>query len=233
MPKRCTSTIFAKLFHLTLIITVAILPLAPVSSLAANDTESEKIIEITEQSKIPVVTTESKTEITQETNTQVETSSELDDTSPKLDDTSPELEIPPVEVDEPMSTGMKVALGVGAGVVVIAGIAALAGGGSGDSSPTPPTTDQVVGAWHANAICVDSRTYSGTYTLYAGGSHYFDITISDGTHIAGSGAWNLNEYDLQLRNYQHSTYQGTFAEGIKTTVTLYTTDGRWKLVLTK
>ncbi|TKB09151.1 hypothetical protein [Desulforhopalus sp. IMCC35007] len=228
MPIRCPSNILVKLFHLTLIITVAILPLAPASSLAANSTESEKIIEVTEQSKIPVVTTESKTEISQETSTQVDTLPETQvDTSPEPETT------PPVEVDKPMSTGMKVALGVGAGVVVIAGVAALAGGGSGDSTPTPPTTDQVVGAWHANAICIDGRTYSGTYTLYAGGSHYFDITISDGTHVAGSGAWNLDEYDLELRNYQHSTYQGTFAERIKTTVTLYATDGRWKLVLTK
>ena len=228
MPIRCPSNILVKLFHLTLIITVAILPLAPASSFAANGTESEKIIEVTEQSKIPVVTTESKTEISPETSAQV-------DTLPETQvDTPPKHQTTPVEVDEPMSTGMKVALGVGAGVVVIAGVAALAGGGgSGDSTPTPPTTDQVVGAWHANAICTDGRTYSGTYTLYAGGSHYFDITISDGTHIAGSGAWNLNEYDLELRNYQHSTYQGTFAEGIKTTVTLYATDGRWKLVLTK
>ncbi|BHH84008.1 hypothetical protein LA52FAK_22970 [Desulforhopalus sp. 52FAK] len=143
-----------------------------------------------------------------------------------------EPETPEVD-DKPMSTGMKIAIGVGAGAVAIAGIAGLAGGSSSDSPPTPPTLDQMVGTWQAEAHSADGRNYTGTYTLYAGGSHQYDVYISDGNHIVGSGAWKLNEYFLELRNYNHSTYQGSFAEGVKNTVTLVNTAGTWKLTITK
>jgi len=210
----------SNIIYLGLIVTTALLPLAPISSIAAEVKNNTATVVLDDQSKTQVL--ETKSETTVQT-----TPAENTETAPK-----PESETK--DDGEGMSTGMKYTLGIGGAVVAIVGIAALAsGGGSGDSSPTPPTEEQMLGPWMANANSVDGRTYSGTYTLYSGGSHSYDIYISDGNHKVESGAWKLVGYDLELRNYGGSTYRGTFAQGVKNTVTTYTTDERWKNVLAK
>lgn len=220
MQNRCQKNRFISTLQLILIATIVMLPAAPVSSIAAENKSNDEIKVLKDQSKVVVLSTDSDA-----TDKATSTTSK---TTP-----APESDPAPEEPNEAMSTGMKVALGVGGGVVAIAGIAALAGGGSGGSSPTPPTQEQMVGPWQANAFSVDDRTYSGTYTLYAGGSHSYDLYISDGTHKVGSGVWRLVDYALELRNFSGSTYRGSFTQGVKNSVTLNTTDGRWKLTITK
>lgn len=220
MQNRCPKNRLTNALHLLLIATIIMLPATPLSSIAAENIGNEEIEVLEDQSKVVVLSTDS--------DATEKTAPETSKTSP-----APESDQESEEPDEAMSTGMKVALGVGGGVVAIAGIAALAGGSGGDSSPKPPTQEQMVGPWQANAFSVDDRTYSGTYTLYAGGSHSYDLYISDGTRKVGSGAWRLVDYALELRNFSGSTYRGGFAPGVKNSATLTTTDNRWKLTITK
>lgn len=219
MQNYCLKKPLANIIYLSLIITIAILPVGPVSSIAAEVKNDTATVVLDDQSKTEVLETTSETTVT---------------TPPAENaETSPTPEVASKDDGEGMSTGMKYTLGVGGAVVALVGIAALATGGSSDSPPTPPTEEQMLGPWTANANAVDGRTYSGTYTLYSGGSHSYDIYVSDGNHKVGSGAWKLVDYNFELRNYSGSTYRGTFAQGVKNTVTTYTTDGRWKNVLTK
>ena len=219
MQNRSFKKSLSNTLYLGLITTTTLLPLAPISSIAAEVKNNTATVVLDDQSK------------TQVPEKAVESSATTAPVEKTLPSETPE--ITSKNEGEGMSTGMKYTLGVGGAVVALVGIAALAGGGSSDSSPTPPTEEQMVGPWQANASSVDGRTYTGTYTLYSGGSHSYDIYVSDGNHKVGSGAWKLVEYDLEIRNYSGSTYRGTFTEGVKNTVTTYTTDGRWKNILTK
>jgi cytoskeletal protein RodZ len=236
MQNYCLKKPLANIIYLSLIITIAILPVGPVSSIAAEVKNDTATVVLDDQSKTEVLETTSETTVTTPPAENAETSPtpEATTTTPPAEtpETSPTPEATSKEGEEGMSTGMKYTLGVGGAVVALVGIAALAGGSS-DSPPTPPTEEQMLGPWTANANAVDGRTYSGTYTLYSGGSHSYDIYVSDGNHKVGSGAWKLVDYNFELRNYSGSTYRGTFAQGVKNTVTTYTTDGRWKNVLTK
>ncbi len=134
--------------------------------------------------------------------------------------------------DEGMSTGMIVGLSV-AGVAAVAGIAALAGSGS-DSSSKIPTQETVVGPWHADAVGnVQGKGYTGTYTLYAGGGHTYDIvdTVDSSDRKSGSGRWELNGANITLWNDTGSVYAGAFSDG--NTALLNTTNGWWTLTLTR
>lgn len=134
--------------------------------------------------------------------------------------------------DEGMSTGMIVGLSV-AGAAAVVGIVALAGSGS-DSSSKIPTQETVLGPWHADAIGnVQGKGYTGTYTLYAGGGHSYNIvdTIDNSDRKSGSGRWELNEANITLRNDTGSVYVGTFSDG--NTAVLNTTNGWWTLTLTR
>jgi hypothetical protein len=219
MQIHCFKKTLSNIIYLGLVVTIAILPIAPESSIAAEVKNNTATVVLDDQSKTEVLATTAET-----------TLKTIPAEDPK---TSPAPKAISKDDEKGMSTGMKYTLGVGGAVVALVGIAALAGGGSSDSPPTPPTNEEMPGPWTANANSVDGRTYSGTYTLYSGGSHSYDIYVSDGQHKVGSGAWKLVEYDLELRNYNGSTYRGTFDQGVKNTVTTYTTDGRWKNVLTK
>ncbi len=236
MQNYCLKKPLSNILYLSLIVTIALLPLAPISSIAAEVNNNTAPVVLDSQTKTEVLETKSEPTVQTTPAENTETSPKAEDTTTtppaETTETSPKPEATSKEGEEGMSTGMKYTLGVGGAVVALVGIAALAGGSS-DSSPTPPTDEQMLGPWSANASSFDSRNYSGTYTLYSGGSHSYDIYVSDGNHKVGSGAWKLVGYDLELRNYGGSTYRGTFAQGVKNTVTTYTTDGRWKNVLTK
>lgn len=255
MQNYCFKKPLSNIIYLSLIVTTALLPLAPISSIAAEVNNKTSPVVLDSQTKTEVLETkpEPTVQTTPAENTETSPKTEVTATTPpavtsetsptpeattttppaETTETSPKPEATSKEDDEGMSTGMKYTLGVGGAVVALVGIAALATGGSSDSTPTPPTEEQMLGPWTANANAVDGRTYSGTYTLYSGGSHSYDIYVSDGNHKVGSGAWKLVDYNFELRNYSGSTYRGTFAQGVKNTVTTYTTDGRWKNVLTK
>ena len=134
--------------------------------------------------------------------------------------------------DEGMSTGMIVGLSV-AGAAAVVGIVALAGSGS-DSSSKIPTQETVLGPWHADAIGhVQGKGYTGTYTLYAGGGHTYNIvdTIDNSDRKSGSGHWELNGANITLWNDTGSVYVGTFSDG--NTAVLDTTTGWWTLTLTR
>lgn len=134
---------------------------------------------------------------------------------------------------EGLSTWAKV--GIGLGVALVAGVAIAAGGGSDD--PSFPTQESMVGTWNAQAIRTDgSDSYTGSYTLYNGGVHTYDIFVaSDGERKRGNGNWSqpTETYSLSLRNDTGSLYQGEFASDNFSNITLITSDGRWKLTLTK
>lgn len=234
MQNRSLKKALSNTLYLGLIITTALLPLAPISSIAAEVKNNTATIILDDQSKtqVPETAVEASattvpakiTDTSETTATTVPTETSKASATPKL---TSKYE------SEGMSTGMKYTLGIGGAVVALVGIAALAGGGSSDSSPTPPTEAQMVGPWSAAANSVDGRTYTGTYTLYSGGTHTYEIFVSDGQYKVGSGAWKLVEYDLELRNFGGSTYRGTFSQGVKNTVTTVTTDHRWRNILTK
>jgi hypothetical protein len=138
------------------------------------------------------------------------------------------------EADTPLlSTGMKIGIGVGA-AVLLGGAMALGGGGGGDSAPAvPPTADQLVSAWHAEANQPGSGlTYTGTYHLYQGGGLGYDIFISNGQHLVGGGAWRIEEYNLSLHTDHGSLYRGTFAPDNISSVSLNSNTG-WVLTLTR
>lgn len=222
MQNRSLKKSLANTIYLGLITTTTLLPLAPISSIAA---------EVNSNTAIVVLDNQSKTQVPEKAVEASATTAPVETT-----EISPQPEPLPKVESTGMSTGMKYTLGVGGAVIAIVGIVALAGGSSSDSSdspPTPPTDAQMVGAWSAAANSVDGRTYTGTYTLYSGGSHTYDIYVSDGRHKVGSGAWKLVDYTLELRNFSGSTYRGTFAQGVTTSVTTVTTDSRWRTILTK
>lgn len=127
-------------------------------------------------------------------------------------------------------------VGIGAGVAVVAvGIAALASSSS-DSGPKYPSETDIVGAWRGQGTClVDTRTYDGTYTFYSGGTHIYDIYLSSGEHHTGRGTWSLpaDSNSFTVNNDTGSVYKGDFQNEVFTSVTLYTTNGRWKVTLTK
>lgn len=144
---------------------------------------------------------------------------------------------PAEEADEGMSTLAKVGIGVGAAAVIGVGVAMLAGGGSEDSGPVLPTSEQLIGRWTARGTShVDNRTYTGVYDLYTIGSHTYDIYITgDNVRKQGRGAWALGAgtNSLRLENDAGSVYIGDFQNEDFTIITLQTTNGRWEVVLTK
>ncbi len=139
------------------------------------------------------------------------------------------------EEDTPFfSTGMKIGIGVGAAVLLGGAIALGGDGGGGDSAPpVPPTADELVSAWHADANQPGSGlTYSGTYHLYQGGGLGYDIYISNGQHLTGGGAWRIEGYNLSVHTDRGSLYRGTFAPGNIISVSLNSNTG-WVLTLTR
>jgi len=139
------------------------------------------------------------------------------------------------EDDSSLSTGMWVGIGVGAAAVIGVAIAA-GGGGGGDDAPAPivpPTADSLVSPWHAEGNQPGSgRTYSGTYHLYQGGSLGYDLQVSSGEHLVGSGSWRITEYQLQMRTDHGSLYSGNFTPGIYTVIHMNANTG-WNLTLTR
>lgn len=212
MSGSCTLTgrVFNGFLFVT-IIAVAFCPVAPASTITVDKKSTVEVDVLQGQNN-------AASESSQAPETQDDPDSQVDDSA---------------SANTSMSTGTKVAIGVGAGVVAIGGIAALSGGSSADSTPVPPTEEQIAGVWQAHANSIDDRTYSGTYTLYAGGSLAYDLYISDGRHKIDNGTWTLNAYNLTLRNNNGSTYNGDFVQGVTNSVTLLNTAGTWKLVITR
>ncbi len=145
------------------------------------------------------------------------------------------------EEEDASSLSTPVIIGIGVGAAVLIGVAVAAGGGGSDSDSnstvpvqtTPPTSDQLVSSWSADAIQPGSGlTYYGTYQLYQGGSLSYDIYISDGEHFAGGGSWSISEYTLTIYTDHGSRYVGDFAPGNINTVTMNSTTG-WGLTLTR
>lgn len=135
--------------------------------------------------------------------------------------------------EEGMSTLTKV--GIGVGVVAAVGLVVGLASGSSDSSPSYPTNEGLLGAWHSEGLClIDGRTYTGTYNFYAVGRHTYDITGEDGRKT-GNGVWTLTEgpYSLRMENESGSIYVGEFAAGNYNSITMTTTDGRWQVTLTR
>lgn len=141
------------------------------------------------------------------------------------------------EDDESMSTGMKVGLAVGAAAAVGAGIALAAGSGSdsgGSSGSTePPTAASLVGAWSAAGDQPGSgRTYTGTYHLYDGGGLGYDLNVSSGEHLVGSGSWRITEYLLEMHTDHGSLYSGQFTPGVYNIIHM-NANTQWNLTLTR
>ncbi len=140
---------------------------------------------------------------------------------------------PKTTKQEGMSTLTKVGIGVGA--VAVVGVALALGGGSSDDGPKYATPEGMVGPWSAQATSVDRRTYTGVYTFYLGGSHTYDITISDGEVKRGRGNWRLDSLTgaLSIQNDTGTVYRGNFAERDFSAIILNSNDGRWQLILSK
>lgn len=158
--------------------------------------------------------------------------------SPEGETAEPKTENPeknsPETESEGLSTLTKVGIGVGAAAVI--GVALALSGGSDSDDPKFPTEAGMVGQWNGSGTRFsDGQTYNGTYTFYAGGSHTYDIYVSDGAHKRGRGSWSLpiGTYSLTVNNYSGSTYKGEFLNENFATITLTTTDNRWQVVLTK
>jgi hypothetical protein len=134
---------------------------------------------------------------------------------------------------EGMSTLTKV--GIGVGVAAVVGVALALGGGSSDDGPKYATLEGMVGPWSAQAKSVDGRTYTGVYTFYLGGSHTYDITISDGEVKRGRGNWRLDSLTgaLSVENDTGTVYSGNFLEQNFSIIILSSNDGRWRLTLSK
>lgn len=142
------------------------------------------------------------------------------------------------EDESSLSTGMMI--GIGAGTAALIGIAvAVGGGGGGDDEPpapvAPPTADHLVDAWHAEGNQPGSgKTYTGTYHLYDGGSIGYDLQVSSGEHLVGSGSWRVNEYQLQIHTDHGSLYSGEFApSNTSYTVIHMSANSQWNLTLTR
>jgi hypothetical protein len=143
------------------------------------------------------------------------------------------------EQSQGLSTGAKI--GIGVGVVALVGLALVAGGGgsSGSSAPpapTYPTTDMLLGVWNAQGTRLDGgSSYTGIYTLYNFDVHTYAIAGQDYERRTGGGRWSLalDSYSLTISNDTGSTYKGDFINEDYSTITLTTTDGRWRVVLTR
>lgn len=186
------------------------------------EVESSKVIKVDKES-----TESEKHETTSSENVPV-----LKDESKK---TAPEPEPPQVKKSS-LSTGAIVGISAGA-IVLVGAIAALSGGGGGggesSSSSEPPTAEQLVSAWQATANQPGSGlTYNGTYQLFQGGSIWYDIYVSDGEHLTGNGSWSLVGYQLSIHTNHGSLYQGSFAAGNITSVSLNSNTG-WNLNLSR
>ena len=148
-------------------------------------------------------------------------------------------EIAAEEDDESgLSTPMMIGIGVGAAVLIGGAVALGSSGGGGDDAitpapVTPPTSDELVSVWNAEGYQPGSGlTYSGTYSLYQGGSLAYDLNLSDGRHFVGGGNWSLNGYTLKMNTDHGSRYVGDFEPGNITTVSLNATTG-WTLTLSR
>lgn len=135
-----------------------------------------------------------------------------------------------------MSTTTKVVIGVGA--VALVGLAMAAGGSSGGGTPDPvyPTSEILTGVWNSQGTRLDGgSSYSGVYTLNNYDTHSYDLTGNTGKRITGNGTWYLEpeSYSLTINNDTGSTYKGDFVNEDYSTITLTTTDGRWRVVLTR
>lgn len=143
----------------------------------------------------------------------------------------------PEAEESSMSTGLKIGIGVGAAVLVGVAVAAGGGGGGGDDTPAvpigPPTADSLVGAWSAQGNQPGSGlTYTGTYHLYQGGSLGYDLNISDGQHLVGSGSWRINGYQLDIHTDHGSLYSGSFAQGVYNVVHM-NANTDWNLTISR
>lgn len=144
-------------------------------------------------------------------------------------------ETPEVEAKEGMSTGMMVGIGAGAAALVVVAVAAGGSGGSSDSGP--PSAEQVVGVWHAEGVGhVQGKTYTGTYTINAGGTHTYNLVMTvtrtgAQENRVGNGRWYLNGAEFELHNDTGSVYKGTFTN--KNSVVVETTNGWWTTTLTR
>lgn len=137
----------------------------------------------------------------------------------------------PGEETTGLSTWSKV--GIGAGVALVAAVALGGGGGSDGSSSV---REELIGAWSARAVRTDgSDSYTGTYTLDRNGTHTYDIYVGKSGHKTGNGNWTqpAETLTLILNNDTGSVYQGDFPNEEFNTITLMTSDGRWRLNLTK
>jgi len=139
--------------------------------------------------------------------------------------------------DSSLSTGTWIGIGAGA-VVLLGGAVALGSGGgsgsSGGSDPVvPPTAAQMVSAWQAVGEQPGSgRTYTGTYHLYDGGSIGYDLNVSSGEHLVGSGSWRTNGYQLEIHTDHGSLYSGSFSPGVYTIIHM-NANTQWNLTLTR
>ncbi len=198
-------------FSLVLVLTTLLIPLHVSVCLAESTiltTQSKKKV----SSNTPAAETV-KPPVTQRTTTTTETGAET----------------------PAMSTGMMIGLGAGAAVLVGVAIAAGSGGGGSSSgfSTAPPTAAMLTGRWNANGEQPGSGlTYTGFYTFYAGGSLGYDLNVSDGEHMVGGGSWSNSGYELIVRTDHGSTYDGSFAPGLYSNITLGSNVG-WGLVLTR
>ncbi len=108
--------------------------------------------------------------------------------------------------------------------------------GSENNSHKHPTAADMVGKWKAEATsCKDKRTYTGIYDFYAIGNHTYDIVLNDDIHKQGSGVWSMMEGTdfLQMENDTGAVYFGTIEGEDFTTITLFTTNNQWGVVLKK
>ena len=134
----------------------------------------------------------------------------------------------------PLSNNMMI--GIGAGAAVLLGVAVAVDDGSGGSDPAPvvpPTAAQLVDAWQAVGDQPGSgRTYTGTYHLYDGGSIGYDLQVSSGEHLVGTGSWRITDYYLEIHTDHGSLYSGQFTPGIYTSIHMNATS-QWNLHLTR
>lgn len=210
-----------------LLVSVAALPMQSVAHASDSGPPQEGVIVLDETKKKPVseevkasdkpVLTEQKKQVPQE---------DSENTPPAVKTSSV------IDSFNELSPWTKA--GIGAGVILVAGIA-LSGGGS--SGPTYPNEERLVGVWNAQGVRTDgSNSYTGTFTLSAGGTHTYDIILAaNNERKTGRGTW-YNEpqtYSLILNNDSGSLYIGEFVPGNLSTITLTTSDGRWQLTLTK
>lgn len=137
------------------------------------------------------------------------------------------------EDDFSLSTGTMIAIGAGAVVLLVGGIALATDSSSDPPPPTPPTADQLVSPWHAEGNQPGSGlTYTGTYHFYQGGGLGYDLYVSNGQHLVGGGRWRIDHYTLSIHTDHGSLYRGEFVPGNIITVNMSSNTG-WNLTLTR